>query len=335
MGPMLRHAIVLVFALTTGCGKARTEKDAGAAPLASVTAKAAVVVATTGPGAEHLVVDGTYVYWVVGRALEAKVQRAPKEGGAGELLARVTQSVGAMTGDEHHLFVNTSEGVVFKIAKTGGSRERLAEVSGERSLDVGIAADDTAVYFTALSSVRRVEKRGGEVTVLASGQAHPGGVAVDSHYTFWTNQISGEVCRVAKDGGAILVLARGQAFATEPKILVNDGRVVWVTAYPLAIWSVSVDGGTTLRLADAEGHARGLSVEGDGVLWGRSANVVNGRKVAAGGLMRVSTGLQGETRTLKNLAREAGKVTSIAADAEGIYFIDDERGAIFRVARVP
>lgn len=94
--------------------------------------------------------------------------------------------------------------------------------SGEKALD-------GEVYWTNVngSTVMKVPSNGGASTVLASWQANPGAIAVDSAGVYWTNLSDGTVTRAPLDGGSPTVLA--SSLGHGGSIAVDSTSVYWTS----------------------------------------------------------------------------------------------------------
>lgn len=90
-------------------------------------------------------------------------------------------------------------GRVGRMARDGSGAITLA--SFPSTSPTRVAVDSTDVYFTiagSSGSIGRVPSAGGTSVTVASGQANPSSVAVDTMAIYWTNYDSGAVMRLAK-----------------------------------------------------------------------------------------------------------------------------------------
>jgi sugar lactone lactonase YvrE len=63
---------------------------------------------------------------------------------------------------------------------------------------------------------------------LASGQAGPSSIALDTDGVYWANAGDGTIARVAKAGGPIAIIAREQTTPTH--LIADDAGLAWINA---------------------------------------------------------------------------------------------------------
>ena len=187
------------------------------------------VLATVTSSAGALAVDATHVYWVA----SSTVSKVPLAGGTPLTLTTGTVGTNTIALDAANVYFAYSS-TVYRTPLTGGSMTTLGSASGS-VLD--IAVDAAAVYYTASmvgkfaidgstsetlasattpqriaidadnvyffngTSLSRVPKAGGDVTILAVDM-YPWDLAVDATHVYWTSRgtdgVSGAVMKVAK-----------------------------------------------------------------------------------------------------------------------------------------
>jgi hypothetical protein len=90
-----------------------------------------------------------------------------------------------------------------------------------------LAFDGASIFFVDGAGVHTVPKPGGPVKDLAGASGKPAGVAVDTTYAYFTQNLGGAVLRVPKDGSSAPALV---ATATQPQgIVVLGDTVFWVS----------------------------------------------------------------------------------------------------------
>jgi hypothetical protein len=158
------------------------------------------LLADTRKSISSIIVDKQFAYYIeFGAATIAKTSRA-----TGAPVTLFSAELGALylAQDDTHLYWGTSvpaqSGVTVKNylargAKTGGTKEKLAEVGAVTSITV----DGDWVYFAdATGLVGRVAKTGGAVETLASGQKDPRGLTVAGGFLYWGNHTGGSIHRL-------------------------------------------------------------------------------------------------------------------------------------------
>lgn len=226
-----------------------------------------------------------------------------------------------------------------------------------------VVLDETAVYFTDFvldGTVMVVPKAGGAATPLATGQAYPGGIAVDDGHIYWTTGhigADGLIRRAGKDGTGLVNLASGQS--TSMGLALDQDSVYWANylapgdvlrvakdgaAAPLVLATVgmgltriAVDeanvyfldfyGSTLNRVAKTGGIASLLATE-KGLLGGFAIDATSAYLAAGTDLVVVDKA----SFSAKVLATTGGP-TDVAVDADSVYFTDGALGQVLRVAK--
>ena len=170
----------------------------------------AMDLATMQPDPRQLAVLDGVVYFTVGN--DPELRSVPIGGGTVSIhtsdpeLTPVNWTWGVTVADGF-VFFRASDwgaGLAGRVVQFNPSDEAMtlfAETPGAKD----ITADATHLYFTSdeENTVARVPLAGGDVTVLATGQDNPTGIAVDDEAVYWTNRALG-----VPGGGSIMKVAK-------------------------------------------------------------------------------------------------------------------------------
>jgi hypothetical protein len=209
-------------------------------------------VAPSDHGAPYSVTDDEYVYWTV---YVGRLERAPKAGGPGQVLASTkakhAEQWGPLAVDDAFVYwlnlgsqdhrTTPNPGRIMKVPKSGGDVTVIAEREGLRDM----ALSPEHVYWAADDGVWREPKTGGvsehfvEETVADAAPGVPlsssYALALDERYVYWTDRSA--VRRKPISGGPTeVVLAKGVG------ALRVSGQCVYLTGGN-AISRVSKSGG--------------------------------------------------------------------------------------------
>lgn len=151
--------------------------------------------------------DAEYIYAkTTGDAADptTRILRVPIKGGINEDIAPAEKGLYTYSGQELAIdasfvyWINSSEGTLMKVAKTGGQPVALAEGLAD---PVSVTVDKGEVFFTvrgkdggstADRAVAKVSSAGGAITYLAHGPSTSAfGVAVDATNAYWTAKVTG------------------------------------------------------------------------------------------------------------------------------------------------
>jgi hypothetical protein len=255
-------------------------------------------------GATAIALDAEYVYWA------RPISRIRKSGGPVTTLADAGPDLvwGIATDSAFVYWGSSTYGPSWRVPNTGGDPERLSEsptyriavddefaylVSGRvRQIplatlgevqissngDVGIAVDQTSVFYTTWSpgSVRRVEKRGGSEIELAQVD-YANYVAVHGEYVYFTSRGDNGVRRVSKDGADLDVLA---TFVGAYGIAADADGIYFADFDGGKVYMGRHDGTELAVLATGQHYPRDIAVDDVAVYWTNDASFSAVMKVA-------------------------------------------------------
>jgi hypothetical protein len=156
-----------------------------------------VTIASDQDSPRGIAVDSSNVYWTTA---DGFVMKASIAGGPATQIVTTESLAGALTVDEKNLYWLTPSGVwtaPLSGLPDGGGPTLIATAQGFNSNEdaIGVeggawlAVDATYVYWTdgdsATGTVAAVPLAGGAVTILASGEIQPTGIAVGASGVYW------------------------------------------------------------------------------------------------------------------------------------------------------
>ncbi len=150
------------------------------------------LVLTTGTvGVNTIALDADYVYF----AYSSTVFRTPLAGGSMTTIGSAGTTVADIAVDAAAVYY--AAGTIGAFAIDGATNQMLATAS----LPQRIATDADTIYFFDGTSLSKVPKSGGDVSILAI-DSYPMDLAVDDTHVYWTSRgadgVTGAVMRVAK-----------------------------------------------------------------------------------------------------------------------------------------
>ncbi len=277
----------------------------------------------TQAGGAAIVLDGPHAYWTA--FTDDVVKRVPRGGGSGELLAtpHIPTSIAV---DATHVY--WSSVMLMRCAKAGGVAQPVPIPVPAPLADGGVAVDATHVYWVGGNGLFRWPLAGGPFEVVSSGAFSGSGpdgqnVALDTDYVYWVDRALGVVRRAPKAGGPVETIATGQEGAFGIVLAGND--VYWTNYDAGTVSRAPKAGGPTEVISSGQVHPTGLAAEGGHVYWITNAPNSYVSRVALGG-----------TTVERVLFTPAGGGTSVAVDANAIYFNSNSglSTALMRAPRV-
>jgi hypothetical protein len=159
-------------------------------------------------------VDATSVYWTSSGGqnggMDGQIYKAPKGGGASQLLAENLWLPTALVVDGDDVFF--TGGLTAYVARVSIDGGPVTMLTNAGSSGGGIAVDASNVYWTDLDegTLNCIPRGGGQVTVLVDGLNYPSSIAVDANGIYWadTAWLDGEVGGAGPFNGQIDMLPK-------------------------------------------------------------------------------------------------------------------------------
>ena len=160
------------------------------------------------------------------------------------------------------------DGAVWRAPKAGGAATQLSKSPPTANESVGIAVDDTSVYWgNGDGGVYSAPKAGGPATVLlpATADGASSGFVIDDAYLYAlmdTPSLETQLVKLPKAGGSPVVLA--DALEIPSSLAADADNIYWIAA-SATVNSVPKSGGAVVEVSDAETAVMVLAADASGV----------------------------------------------------------------------
>lgn len=262
----------------------------------------AITPTTLASGLNHpwgLVLDSSSVYWAdqtagTGNGNQS-IKKVGVDGGSVTTLASGVDCPYSMAVDAVNVYwAECHTGDLRKVGKNEGAITTLYHTPPGTTLDSGIAADGTSVYFNGFEGsgrfIKKVGINGGAVTTLATGLQVISIAAVDGTSVYFVDSTNGAIKKVGINGGAVTTLVSGESIT---RVAIDATNLYWIAGNGVSIKKVGLNGGavTTLVASGADGFNGIIAVDSTNVYW------------AGGGLYAI--------------AKNGGSVTTVSSSSSG------------------
>jgi sugar lactone lactonase YvrE len=265
-----------------------------------------------------LALDDKSLFWATEKS--GTVVRFPKDGGSLFKLAGSQLQPTAITTDGLNVYwVNFGAamgGTVVSVTVDGAFQTTLATGQVDPR---AIAADGLNVYWANSDAVMGMPKKGGSLSVVASGQDGPNSLVVAPSGLYWTTSPGGTVMRLPTVGKAPILLASSVSDLWGIAVF---GMNAYVTsASGSSVRRVAITGGNKLEtFVSGQVSPTGIAADASGVYWANSGD---------GTVMRAPF----EGGTAQTLAINQEIPTHVATDEKAVYWVNEGSGTVMKVAK--
>lgn len=284
-----------------------------------------------------IVVEGDEVYWAdqsTGGSSSGRILRTSTEpGGEIEVLADNQGNPERLVlTDTHVYWGNTSTGGIFRVARDGTGLEEFVpnEAAPKRLTVVEVGQNAVLIWtrYVSAGAVVRAPLATGTPTVVVGGQPFAAGLQTADGMLYWTSRDDGAVRRLEMGADPVVVEDLATAQDNPFSVVVDEGTIYWVNegtqgaAYlDGAVWSMPVEGGEPMLLAEGEARPFELVVDASHLYWVS--------RVPQGAVRR----LDKTTMEVSDLVPEAAQPGGIAQDQTAIYYTEQGAGRLLKVAK--
>jgi sugar lactone lactonase YvrE len=171
--------------------------------------------------------------------------------------------------DATNVYFTQDDGSVWQVAQDGSGLTSLEPAGSSLSSAAGyVVSGGGNVYFTetGLGDVDGVPIGGGTVSMFATGQMGPRGIALDTSNIYWTDSVSGDVLALSLTGTTPTTLATGQAGASG--MAVDAKNAYWSTQTSMGmIAKAPIGGGAVTTLASMQAVPGCVAVDATSIYW--------------------------------------------------------------------
>lgn len=181
-----------------------------------------------------------------------------------------------------------------------------------------VVVDETHVFWTnrEAGELMRLDKTGGNPTVLIDGEKRIGRLAIDDAHVYWTS--GAKIMKCTKAGEQVTLLATGETQGNRGPsgIAVDHTNVYWTQYFPKfgSVWQIDKRGGTPKKLAAGQDGAFYLAVDLTQLYW---------------------TNHSGRGKAVMKIRPSGGEPTAVATGQSNPTYIAVDRQSVYWTNLIP
>lgn len=277
----------------------------------------------------QIVVKGKNAFWTdyFGRTL----YKANLPSGRSEIILQLKgqgdERAQELVADEKHLYFATSgtndsnyaNGRIVRVSLDG---KNVRDLVVGQVLISGLSQDSKYLYWTTKTTLSRVSKNGGTLTVLVADEDYPHAIAVDGAAIYWASTKFKSIRKLVNGESKPKTLAANQA---DPDLIELDGGSVYWTNSRIGfqVMSVSKSGGVPQTIAISSGSPTALAVGQGQVFWA----------VGGGQIWRYALQSRKVEKTKQvSFSQYDPVLTDLAVDGDRLYWVEIEKKLVQSIA---